>query len=240
MIKVRDLTCIPFSEDDYLVISCDSAGGIGEKKHDAVNIDPEIVGYYTARVAIVEFLAYGIKPLGLVDTLAVEMEPTGKKILNGIKRACNEAEIEVLSGSTEENMKTLQTAMGVNVYGKAKLDQIDKKYFGRRYIYCFGKPLVGDEVRDNPDLIISIREVKELRGEHYTREIIPTGSKGIAHDLENEFDKVNILIQENPEIDMRKSAGPACCALVSVDANFVGEFESKYGHKSFLIGMCLS
>jgi len=68
--QFRDLTLIPISHDELLVIACDSLGGIGPKQHDMVKVPAEIVGQYTVRGPLMEVLAAGARPVAVINTLA--------------------------------------------------------------------------------------------------------------------------------------------------------------------------
>ncbi len=69
-----------------LVIACDSSGGIGNKEGDQLQVDPEIAGYYAAFVPLIECMAVRGEVISLIDTLSVEMVPTGERIIHGIKK----------------------------------------------------------------------------------------------------------------------------------------------------------
>ena len=109
--QIRDITLIDIDENRYMGISCDSCGGIGEKEHDMVKAPAVIVGEQTAKVVLAELLSMGFEPLVLSDGLSVEMNDTGKKIIEGFNNTINllkHSKVH-LTGSTEENMKTVQT-----------------------------------------------------------------------------------------------------------------------------------
>ena len=82
--RCRDLSIIAIGEEKVLVIACDCAGGIGPKAGDAIKVSAEIIGRFTARVALMEVLAIGAEPISLVNTLSVEYNPTGKGIIEGM------------------------------------------------------------------------------------------------------------------------------------------------------------
>ena len=88
--KFRDVTLLHMGSEETLVISCDSIGGVGEKKADRVQAPPEVVGYCGARVALMEVIALRAKPLALINTLSVEMKNYGERILKGIERCTRE------------------------------------------------------------------------------------------------------------------------------------------------------
>ncbi|UTW69818.1 hypothetical protein KHA80_02285 [Anaerobacillus sp. HL2] len=77
--RYRDLTIIA-DGDKKLVIACDSSGAIGPKELDVVKVDANIVGRFISRVVLMEIISVGAKPITLIDTLSVEMNPTGLKL----------------------------------------------------------------------------------------------------------------------------------------------------------------
>lgn len=217
----RDLTLIPLGASEILVIACDSLGGIGPKPYDSVNASAEIVGKFTARVPLMEVLACGASPFVAVNTLCVEMEPTGAGMIKGIKEeiimAGLSAELAV-TGSTEENAATCQSGLGVTVIGRAAKSELR---LGRSragdLVVCIGQPKVGIEVLDGTkkaDLAL----VKKLLAVPFVREILPVGSRGVLYEAEllAEYSGNKYVPTPSPGIDLRKSAGPSTCLLVSV------------------------
>ena len=121
--KFRDITLLSFG-DNIITVACDSCGGIGNKEHDVIKVDPYITGYYTAIVSLSETLAIGAEPITVINTFAVEMNDTGKRILDGIYDALDEIGVDkdsVLTGSTEENIPVTVTGIGLTVIGKINL-----------------------------------------------------------------------------------------------------------------------
>ena len=218
--KYRDLTIFDDIEKK-LVIACDSAGGIGPKPLDQIQVSGYIVGRFLTRVALMELISVGAKPFTIIDTLSVEMEPTGREIISGIKVEASQLEIDVsaiLNGSTEENIVVQQTGVGVTALGRAK-----KLYMASKKgdsVLCIGIPKVGDEVQlDDHQIcnLVTINKVRKIEGVH---EIVPVGSKGISFEL-NELLKRNQCSLESAttSLDLKKSGGPVTCALVTVDEN---------------------
>lgn len=106
-----------------MVIGCDSAGGIGPKPLDRVKVDGYTLGRFTARVALMEVLSTGAKPICLVDTLSVEPDPLGLEIIKGVKDEAKEAGLDptlAVTGSSEKNIPVEQTGIGVTVIGIAE------------------------------------------------------------------------------------------------------------------------
>ncbi|QNO13871.1 selenophosphate synthase [Alkalicella caledoniensis] len=228
--KFRDLTLVPINDYDLLVISCDSSGGIGNKENDLVKVPPSLVGYYTAHVALCELLAIGAKPVTLINTLSVEMDDAGKEILKGIKRAISlmeEQEELLVTGTTEENIPVSQTAMGLTVIGTVnkKTWQLPKTNKGSLAVVV-GLPKVGEEVSlDKGKETLSIPILNMLAKNDKVQEILPVGSKGILYEIEEMAGSNNLsyILENQIPIDLKKSAGPATCAIFSVSDQYLNE-----------------
>lgn len=224
MFKFRDLTVIDIIPNKKLIISCDSSGGIGLKEKDLVKTDPEIVGYFTSQVALMELLAVGARPITIVNTLGVEMDETGKKIIKGIKRALKPLSISnsvAITGSTEENIPVCQTFVGITVIGIIeKTNWREKKVKAGNLAVLVGIPKVGEEVlEDSGKETMSIPVLLELLKKPYINDILPVGSKGIAYELKEmaSTSQLDYIIYEDLKIDINKSAGPATCAIIAID-----------------------
>nr|WP_281000517.1 AIR synthase related protein [Marinitoga aeolica] len=185
---------------------------------DVLKISPYIVGYFGAHVALCENIAYGATSITIVNTLSVEMNNTGKEIIKGIKKAAELIDIDtenVITGSTEENFPTIQTGIGVTVIG-IKEKNINFKTEKEDVAVLVGLPKVGEEVLKSKS-ILTLDILKRLRDNDFIHEIIPIGSKGIFHEI-NEISKLwNLEFKLlNDNIDIYKSAGPATCAIITL------------------------
>ncbi|MFH5835336.1 hypothetical protein ACHAL6_04565 [Proteiniclasticum sp. C24MP] len=226
--KYRDLTLIPWDEESYLVVSCDSSGGIGNRKRDAVPVSPRVLGFHTAQVALLEMLSVGVFPLVLCNTLSVEMHPSGEEILKGIHDALSLLEdgdqVEI-TGSTEENIMVSQTAIGITVMGKAaKKDFFFPETFEGDQAVVIGKPLMGESVLEaKRSELFGLKTLTKLLGKDYIHEVIPAGSQGIIQEirlLEKRTGLVFLEAESNP-VDLHASSGPATSALITLDRSEV-------------------
>lgn len=220
----RDLTLVFEEGDGVLVIACDSLGGIGPKPYDCVKVPAEVVGKYAGRTPLMEVLASGATPFLLVNNICTEMEPTGEGIIRGIKEELRKAGLSlttVITGSTEKNVTTCQTALGITVFGRTvkKELKLGKAQKGDLVI-CIGQPRVGKEVIEREEKNADPALIKKLLDTPYVREILPVGSQGILYEGEllarcsgNTF-----VPDLSAGVDLKKSAGPATCVLVSVVA----------------------
>lgn len=218
---MRDVIFLPNVSDEYLVIAADNSAGVGEKDFDVVQVDYETVAYFGLRVALSECLAVGATPIALVIQNFI-----GDEEWDRLKKGCckifSECDMEPIpiTGSTESNFSMVQSAVGIIVIGKVKKDEMKIKRTTKAAKFaCIGRPLVGEEVIKNKEEIAPLSLIQKLLDHKSVYEIVPVGSKGIQFEW-------NELCQENglnhsmivsKKIDIKKSAGPATCFLLSYD-----------------------
>lgn len=220
--KRRDIDILNMGEKS-LVIACDSCGGIGLKENDFLKVPPKYVGTLTTRVVLFEILSTGAKVISLSNAICNEMNSTGKFIIDGVKEELKKADISCnfLTGSTEENMPTTMTALGMTCVGILHNDDFKFKKAKKGDIFVlYGLPLVGAEINlDDDRLIAKYSDLYSLLEFDGTLEIAPTGSKGILYECE-ELSKLNNMKfkqDENVDIDLMKSCGVSTCLVVLVD-----------------------
>lgn len=224
--QIRDITVISFDENRYLGIACDSCGGIGLKEHDVVKVAPQITAYHTGKVVLAELMSLGFKPMIMADGLAVEMNDTGKQLIDGFNEVLSKLKTTKvhLTGSTEENIKTVQTSMGVTCIGICDKDKLKYKKTNKNDIcLIIGMPLVGNEVLDNPDKVLDIDDFEKLYLCDFIKEILPVGSRGIGQELNDlcSYNELSIKLNEDINIDLKKSGGPSCSALVTIEEKHI-------------------
>lgn len=232
--KFRDLTFISINEKQLLVIACDSSGGLGNKERDIIKVSPDILGYYTTNVALYEILSIGAEPITIVNTLSVEMNNTGKEIIKGIKRAIKPLSFRddlIITGSTEENFPVCQTGIGITVIGIIDKNkwEIPRTKKGALAV-VIGIPKLGGEVlADEGREIFSLEILLELKKLPFILEILPVGSKGILFELEEmaRTNDLNLCIFSDIKVDLYKSAGPATCAIVSLEEKYYTLLKDK-------------
>lgn len=221
--KWRDLTLVDFHDEYLLAVSCDSTGGIGDKPHDVVRTSPFMVGYHTAKVALMELLCVHGEPFLLSDTLSVEMDPTGAEIMRGIDALLKEYDPQhsiAVTGSTEENFRVSATGLGVTVMGR-----IDKRHWPLKktetqdLAVMVGDAKCGEEVlKTEKEKSLMLHHVKTLRELSYVREVVPGGSRGMAHEiaLVERTSKIRFLPAEGEKPLLYHSCGPASALLVTL------------------------
>ena len=240
--RYKDLSLLDLGED-YLIVACDSAGAIGEKVYDEFKVDYKILGYFTARVPLMEILSMGGSIFSIVNTFSVEMNPSGEKILLGIKDLLREAQIniECLNGSTEENFKTSQTGIGITVLGRAPKDKIRMKRLKAGNLICaIGLPKVGPELNLPLDKeIVSLEDLRTLLESQGVGEISPVGSKGIGYEasLLAEINNLSLELFTDIGLDINKSAGPATSMVFSLEEDQYEGLKEKLNKELYRIGI---
>jgi hypothetical protein len=214
MSGMRDVLCLPLNEKEELVLAADCSGGIGLKEDDVVRVPYDIVGYYGARVALMELMSVGATPKAMVMQNFVEDE-AWNELVRGVKQAMNELQLSLpLTGSTESNMPLKQSAVGWTAIGTVEKE---KKRIGvtppsARWA-VIGEPLVGEAVLEKNDRMLSLSLFRSLLQFDGVYEMIPIGSKGILHEWQ-------LVHGDRPlqcSLPLTASAGPATCVLISYE-----------------------
>ena len=224
--RCRDLTCLRANDNHLLVIAADSLGGIGSKPFDVVQASPDVVGHFALRVPLMEVLAAGATPFLIVDNLSVEAGDYGEAILAGMKRLAETlglADSIHFNGSTEDNVMTHQTGVGVTVIGLvSNADfQVGSSKPGDRLLVA-GYPKSAPHHRvtvDDPD-ILELRQLRALRAQSQVADIVPVGSRGIRYEAEQLANAAGL----QPYLDanagagalaLETSGGPSTCVVFS-------------------------
>lgn len=242
--KYRDLTLVKIDQDKSLVIACDSSGGIGSKENDVVKAEPEVVGYFGAQVCLMELISFGATLITLVDTLSVEMDGYGSRILQGIKRALEPLDIDesaLITGSTEENIPVSATGFGITAIGIIENRRIEKPPAeAGDVIVLLGEPRVGQELAvGDIDDIMTLRRMIELLRREGIKEIVPVGSKGALYEINTlkELRKFNYRLELGSEDALlHKSGGPATAAIGIITKEEFENLKSDFGIGVKLLG----
>jgi hypothetical protein len=223
--NVRDLVITELTDEIWLVTACDSDGGIGPKPLDTFSSTAYDLGRLGMRVPLMEILASGAEPFLTADLLMVEMEPTGKEIIRGIKDELADAEVSpntAVTGSTEDNVRTVQTGMGVVIMGFVhKNDFNPGKSREGDIIAAMGIPKSAPEykiVYNDPE-IADPQTIRRLIETGLVHDILPVGSKGIQHEISELAATAGLVYKLNKKTDVSitKSGGPSTCCLVSLE-----------------------
>jgi len=207
-------------EDKTLVISVDNVGAVGQKEKDVIKSSYQDIGYFCCRTVLIENITANSKPLSLHVTNFCG--DNWNLILEGINQAQEELGINLeVNGSTESNFKMIQSGIGITCVGI--LTKKNKKINNIEYA-VIGTPLVGSEVLENKNSIISLSEIKTLTDLDFVSEVLAVGSKGIKEEFRY-FSNADIKC----ELDILKSGGPSTAVIVSYDSSFREELKDKFG-----------
>ncbi|WP_419960998.1 hypothetical protein [Psychrobacillus sp. BM2] len=203
------------------VLTTDNSAGIGEKMEDVVSTPDEIVSYFAARVALLEQWAASSTPLSIV-VHNFSGDQSWAKYVAGIKKLFNEIGIECpeITGSSETNMETLQSAIAVTMLGE-RVEENNKEV--RWYVY--GKPSVGEEVIRDSDKIANLKKIREALNRGLVHQVWPVGSTGIKGECERLGLDGNLV-----DWDIEKSAGPATTVLLGIDILKEKEAKLHFGN----------
>lgn len=127
-----------------------------------------------------------------------------------------------LGGSSEENMTTGMTALGITLLGECDTPAWRLARPGDG-IYLVGTPRMGAEVLAHADEVMSAQRLRRLRARPEVGEILPCGSRGAAWELQVLAREIGLRVQLHPEISpllFTHSAGPATCAIITASAPF--------------------
>ncbi|WP_277586923.1 hypothetical protein [Psychrobacillus antarcticus] len=203
------------------VLTTDNSAGIGEKNDDVVSTPDEIVSYFAARVALLEQWAAGATPVSIV-VHNFSGDGSWSKYVAGIDKLFNEIGVKCpeITGSSETNMQTLQSAIAVTMLGK-RVEGNHKEICW----YAYGKPSVGKEVITDSNKIANLKKISEAINEGLVHRVWPVGSTGIK----GECDRLG-LCGNLVDWDVEKSAGPATTVLLGIDISKEKEAKLHFGN----------
>lgn len=241
--KGRDAEVLFLEGGTCLVVACDSCGAIGRKALDVIQVPEYVTGRFTARVALLEVLAAGAEPKMLTVAIANEDNPTGKGILEGVREELKFLKLVQLPLviSTEKNMMTQQTGLGISVIGVANSStlRLATTQVGD-WIYGLGTPKVGAEVSDPEDPeIICGEHIRTLLGQLGVHDIVPIGSHGIRGEALAlaQVAKGRLIFSLSCPMELNHSAGPSTALIFSTERPIVADtFEIILGMRPYLVG----
>lgn len=216
--RVRDLLIL----DDSLVIASDSIGGIGPKPADSVQADARTVAHFALRVPLLEVISSGARPVAVIDNLCVELDPTGAEMIDEIRLLAAEAGIDpmAVTGSTEENVPTRATGIGVTVLGRLGPDALlAGGSLPGDAVVCAGLPLSApaDDVWIGHPGQVTISAVTAAVASGLVHDALPVGSKGLDWEVAQLAASAGLghaWAQPQP-LSVTASGGPASCVLFS-------------------------
>ncbi len=127
-----------------------------------------------------------------------------------------------VTGSTEDNVATRATGVGVTVVGIVRPEAfLPGRARAGDVVLCVGRPLSApahDVYIGHPD-IVAVDEVQRALAVPGVHEALPVGSRGVRHEVGElaAFSRLRADIDETCAIDLESSGGPATCVLLSCD-----------------------
>lgn len=214
----RDLLLL--QTDKELVVACDSVGGIGPRHGDTVTNNGRDSAHFAARVPLLEVVCSGARPIALINTLCQD-RISAQPLIDEFKTIAHEAGIppEGVTGSTEDNVPTTMTGIGVVVIGQLDEGLLSGGAHEGDLIICVGWPRSAPKdhlFRGHPD-IAPLSAILTLVSSRSITDGLPVGSKGLAWEvpqLANSAGLVHEWIPEQP-IPVDASGGPSSCVLIS-------------------------
>ena len=230
---VRDLLIVDGSPP--LVIACDSVGGIGPRPADLVRVPADVVAHFAARVPLLEVLCSGARPVALINTLCHDMAEA-TVFIDTFRAVASEVGIrpEAVTGSTEENVPSPATGVGVTVIGTLKGDLLTGGGRPGDVVICVGWPRSAphDEVFIGHPDIVPLSTVQALVATGAVHDALPVGSRGIGYEAGQLAGSAGCSLAwlAHP-LPLDASGGPASCVLLACDPASVPDLRNAVpGH----------
>lgn len=202
----RDLLFLPGGK----CVSTDFSQSVGPLPHDQLKVPFEIAVDMAIRTAMAEIISIG----GIVEALSFT-NSMGNEGFDIIRKKVQDYEkmlgfkIETIV-SSESNFSPKETAIGVTAIGNVGLNKV--KTPDDFELRLLGIPLVGKEVLEYA--LPSLKDIQMLIRDPNVYEILPVGSKGIANEAMH-FGAKGMKQLGQLNTDLKKSAGPATCFLLT-------------------------
>ncbi|WP_456278487.1 ATPase [Bacillus sp. AK128] len=234
---MRDGIYLQVESASEFVITADNSGGIGLKEQDFVQVPNEIVGYFSARVALMENLSLGGAPQAII-LQNFSGDVVWEEYRKGIDRTLRELDLPSLPllGSSESNFNLVQSALGLTIIGKRNEKLKNNNTTEAADFAVLGTPLVGLDVITNQDQVLPLPLFNSLLSHEGIYEIVPVGSKGIQVEWDMLCQRNNLPwtnLETADGISLTQSSGPATCVLISYDPtqlNSIYNKTSRYFH----------
>jgi hypothetical protein len=216
---VRDLLVLDHL-GELLVIATDAAGGVGPKPCDGVHAPAYVVGLFTARVALMEVMACGARPIAVALGVCCEPEPVAAQVREGVLEEMGVAGVDggALVMSSEKNLLTVQTGVGVTVLGTVRPQGFrpGRARPGDRVLLA-GRPKVGGSVEPRDPELADLPTVVRALASGHASDLLPVGSRGAAAEAHSLARSSGLTyVPEFPAgLDPLASAGPATALLIS-------------------------
>ncbi|WP_033541782.1 hypothetical protein [Planococcus sp. CAU13] len=194
-----------------LIITTDNSGAIGEKERDEIKASDLTTAKFSARVALLEQWAAGSEPFAVLLHNFSGAEHW-ERYVAGITELFRETGLPPfpITGSSETNMKMLQSALSVTMIGERKkeISNSNLKW------YVYGLPLTGENVIKQSTDVADLKQINELRKAEIIESIWPVGSKGIAAEVSLMLGKALLPVSG---LDLSASGGPSTAVLIGAE-----------------------
>lgn len=204
-------------DDNYILTSIDIASGIGVLEEDEFFVEAGTVAYFTTRVALLDILSAGGKPITTAFATSLSNNYY-EEIEAGILRSLDEwqgEEKNLITGSTEDNFKPKQTSISIMITGISNKNELNWLQVNQGdKLFIIGKPLVGEQVLINKDKIINSEVFKNLIRDKSTKNLMPVGSGGAVQRINYILSKTGLKFKSSNSHLEKKSAGPATAVLL--------------------------
>lgn len=222
--RFRDLTLIFTADAQVWVLACDGLGGIGQLPADVVSASPAVVGHFALRVPLMEVLAAGARPVAVMDTLTSPRGDYSAAMIAAMRELASEVGLTdpaAFNGSTEDNVLTVQTGVGVTVLAVASRSRLALGTArSGQWVGLAGLPKSAPQHTVSPGdpEMISLPELWSLRHLAGVSDIVPVGSRGMYAEVEELAASAGLRWEASSERgDWRDSGGPSTCVVFACD-----------------------
>lgn len=201
-----------------VVVACDSVGGAGPLPGDAVPASAETVAHFALRVPLLEVLCAGATPAIVTDALTIARAGAGERMIAHLRELAAEAGVppECVTGSTEENIPTRSTGIGVTVLGFLPADAPELRARAGDVVLCAGVPLSAprDDLYPGHPQQVRVADVKDALASGLVHDALPVGSRGVGAEVEELARTAGLTASfgEAP-FALTDSGGPSSCVL---------------------------
>lgn len=216
--RLRDLVIV--SPESDLVVACDSVGGIGPRPQDSVDVPGHVSAHFAARVPLLEVLCCGAQPIALIDTLCQDRD-SAVPLIEEFRSLAADAGIPEagVTGSTEDNVATVMTGIGVTIIGEITGELLSGHGQPGDVIVVVGWPRSAPADRlypGHPD-VVPVADVLALVRSGLVHDALPVGSRGIAWEVGQLAQSAGLdheWIPQHP-VPLDSSGGPSTCVLIA-------------------------
>lgn len=220
----RDLSVLKVDPAHTLLVACESSASIGEKPADHLQVAVELTARMALRVCLVELLSQRAEPIAVFSLVGNERRPTGERVWQALKEELQalpfDHEIE-LNGSTEDNMSSSQSSLGLVALGQLEGEFDLPDYQQVRSIIQLATPYVGQAVVDHLDDLPTYAQVVQWALDERVVDLIPVGHQGSQADLADLFDHHDLGLTRVDSPWLGLSAGPSTSFILLLSSEDV-------------------